>query len=133
MIWDSERGSYMTDTITLLFVYNIDSGILQSIHDYSTMKGAGSGSDSCPLGAITHSPVGMKKEWKRFLKELPHPSRSLDRNEFTREFGQRPISFPIVLLKKGTELSILISTEELKACREPGDLIHLVKGRILDL
>jgi hypothetical protein len=123
----------MQDPLVILFVNNIDSGVLLSLHDYSTSKSDISGADASPLSAITHSPVGIKKEWKRFLKELPIPSRSLDRNEFTTEFGNRPVAFPVVLLKKGTELSILVSAEEIRACRELSDLIHLVRERISNL
>jgi hypothetical protein len=118
---------------TLLFVHNIDSGVLPSLKDFSTGKTAASGSDICALSAITHSPVGMKKEWKRFCKELEIPSRSLDRNEFVSEFGQRQVTFPIVLVQQGTELSVLISTEELKRCRDLNDLIFLMKQRLLDV
>jgi len=120
----------MQDSPILLFVYNLDSGVLQSIHDYSTMKTESAGGEISPLSRLTHSPLGMKKEWKRFIKELKIPSRSLDRNEFFHEFGRRPITFPIVLVKKGTELSILITTDEIKACSELRDLIQLVEGRI---
>lgn len=130
ILWDCQKGLYMQDPISILFVYNLDSGVLQSIHDYSTMKPEATGTGASPLIRLTHSPLGVKKEWKRFLKELRIPSRSLDRNEFCNEFGRRPITFPIVLLKKGTELSILITTDEIKACGELRDLIHLVEGRI---
>lgn len=119
----------MQDTTTILFVYNLDSGVLQSLHDYSSGKMAGSGATS-PLSALTHSPVGMKKEWKRFLKELSIPSRSLDRDEFIAEFGHRSVTFPIVLLKQGPELKILVNSDEIKACRELGDLIALLKRRL---
>jgi hypothetical protein len=87
--------------------------------------------DSCILSRVTHSPVGIKKEWKRFLKDLRIPSRSLDRNEFLHEFGNHPLTFPVVLFRNGTELSVLISTEELNRCRDLSDLIHLVREALL--
>ena len=79
---------------------------------------------------MTNSPVGMKKEWKRFLKDCAIPARTLDRDEFLSEFGSRPVTFPVVLLKRGTELSIFISTEELNRCHDLSDLILLVEERI---
>jgi hypothetical protein len=123
----------MPDTKTLLLVHNIDSGVLQSLQDYSTSKVSGSGADSCILSRVTHSPVGIKKEWKRFLKDLSIPSRSLDRNEFLHEFGNRPLTFPVVLFKNGTELSVLISTEELNRCRDLSDLILLIREALLKI
>ena len=120
----------MPDSTTLLFVHNLDSGVLQSLHDYSSGKAAVSETDACTLSILTHSPVGMKKAWKQFLKDLKIPSRTLDRNEFIAEFGHRPITFPVVVLKKGPELSVLISTEELRQCHDLSSLILLVGERL---
>jgi hypothetical protein len=122
----------MPGTKTLLFVYKTDSGVLQSLKNYSTGTAA-SGSDICTLSAVTHSPVGMKKEWKRFLKDLQIPSRSLDRNEYTMEFRQHPTTFPVVLVQTGTELAVLIGTEELNQCRDLNDLMLLVRERLLQI
>lgn len=119
----------MPDSKTLLFVHNLDSGVLESLHDYSTSKGAASAADACILSKITHSPLGIKKEWKRFLKGLTIPARSLDRDEFLREFNSH-FTFPVVLLKKGAELSILLSTEELRQCQALEDLITLLEERL---
>ena len=81
---------------TLLFVYNTDSSVLQAIKDYSAGTSAASRAEDCTLCSVTHSPVGMKKEWKRFLRNLEIPSRFLNRNEFFSEFGPSPIAFPVV-------------------------------------
>ena len=116
---------------TLLVVYNTNSGVLDSLKNYSTGMAPASGADICTLSAITHSPVGMKKEWKRFLKDLDIPSRTLDRNAFSSEFGHYKTTFPVVLVQKGTELEVLIGTEELNRCRDLSDLILLMKQRLL--
>jgi len=126
----AREETYMPEPRTLLFIHNLDSGVLQSLHDYTSGKPPSSKSDPCTLSIMTHSPVGMKKEWKRFLKDLEIPSRTLDRNEFVSEFGHRPVTFPVVLVKRGTELAIFISTEELRECRDLSDLIQLVRERL---
>ena len=120
----------MQAATTLLIVYNIDSGVLLSVHDYSMSRPVASGTAASNLHTLTQSPIGIKKEWKRFLKELKIPSRSLDRDEFEQEFGRHNLSFPAILLRKGTELSLLINTEEIDRCRELGDLIDLVNERL---
>ena len=114
---------------TLLFVCNSDSGVLPKIKNYSSDK-TGSKPESCILSALTHSPVGMKKEWKRFIRDLTIPSRILDRNEFCAEFGSGITTFPVVLLRTGKILSMLISTEELNRCRELEDLMKLLSQRM---
>jgi len=120
----------MPDTPSLLFVYNLDSAVLQSLHDYSSSKTAPAGVDPSPLMTLTYSPLGIKKEWKRFLKELAVPSRSISRDEFVMEFGHLKVTFPVVLNQKGPALSILISTEEIQQCRDLSDLIALVRERL---
>lgn len=120
----------MPDSKTLLFVFNLDSRVLQELHDYSSGNAPAPAADACPLYRITHSPLGTKKEWKRFIKELDIPSRSLDRDEFMREFGKDRVTYPVVLIKRGPDLGVLASTEELQACRELDNLIALVKERL---
>ncbi len=118
---------------TLLIVDNTNSGVLQPLKDFSAGTAAASGAGIHTLSALTHSPVGMKKEWKRFLKELEIPSRTLDKSEFLAEFrsGYPPATFPVVLVRKGADLAVLASTEELGRCRDLRDLILLLKQRLL--
>ena len=121
----------MPGSKTLLIVDNTDSGVLPSLKDFSAGTAAASGAGTCTLSTITHSPLGMKKEWKRFLKDLEIPSRSLDRDEFLLEFKRHQTTFPVVLVQKGTELAVLINTEELNRCRDLNDLILLLRQRLL--
>jgi|WetSurMetagenome_2_1015567.scaffolds.fasta_scaffold229393_2 hypothetical protein len=121
---------FMSDGKTILFVYNADSGVLAGMKDYCTGGGTPPGRGCCNLSAITFSPVGMKKDWKRYVRELKIPSRFMDRNEFAAEFGQAITSFPAVLLRRGRELALLLSTDELNRCRELEDLTGLLDMRI---
>jgi hypothetical protein len=110
----------------LLFIYNNDSSMLPELKDYTAGTPAAPRTENCPLCAITHTPVGMKKEWKRFIKDLEIPSRFLSRNEFLAEFGDFRTTFPVVLLRKSSELTILICSEELGRCRTLNDIIFLL-------
>jgi len=117
---------------TLIFIFNIDSGVLPKIKDYASQVTA-PGTDGCSLYSLTHSPIGMKKEWKRFIRELSMPARFLNRNEFFSEFGSRALSFPVVLTHVGSELRLLISMEEINRCTSLSDLISLVQERVTQL
>ena len=118
---------------TLLFVYNTDSGVLPGMKDYSSTTGTSHGKDSCNLTAITHSPIGMKKDWKRFVKELGIPVRFLNRNEFVSEVGTGLITFPAILLNTGKDLLIVASSEEINMCRGLEDLISLLQTRRVNI
>ncbi|MCK9631589.1 MAG: hypothetical protein M0R30_08085 [Methanoregula sp.] len=114
---------------TLLFVYNADSGVLPGMKDYSLKSGTSHAKQFCNLTAITNSPIGMKKDWKRFVRELGIPARFLNRNEFVSEIGAGLISFPAILVQTGKDLLMLASSEEINRCRSLEDLISLVRLR----
>jgi hypothetical protein len=123
-------GSYIPGLKSLLFVYNRDSSMLQAIKDYTAGTSAAPRTEDCTLCAITHSPVGMKKEWKRYLRDLKIPSRFLNRNEFFSEFGYLQTTFPVVLLQKGKELAVLICSEELDRCGTLNDVTALIEQHL---
>ena len=118
---------------TLLFVYNADSGVLPAMKDYSSKTGASQGKDTCNLTVITHSPIGMKKDWKRFVKELGIPVRFMNRNEFVSEVGTGLITFPAILLNTGTDLLMVASSEEINLCRSLEDLICLLQAQCANI
>ena len=122
----------MSEEETLLFVSNSNSGVLPQIKNYSDHLAA-SRDDGCHLSALTYSPVGMKKEWKRFIRELKLPSRVLDREEFRAEFGSTAMTFPIVLVRTRRGLSVLIGTDELNRCRSLEALMNLLRQRLAPL
>ena len=121
----------MSEEETLLFVSN-NSGVLPQIKNYSDHTATSRG-DSCNLSALTYSPVGMKKEWKRFMRELKLPSRVLDREEFRAEFGSIAMTFPVILVRTRRGLSVLIGTDELNRCRSLEDLMNLLRQRLAQL
>ncbi|MDD1694497.1 MAG: hypothetical protein LUQ71_07215 [Methanoregula sp.] len=114
---------------TLLFVYNADSGVFPGMKDYSLKSGTSNTRQFCNLTAITNSPIGMKKDWKRFVRELDIPARFLNRNEFVSEIGAGLITFPAILVQTGKDLLMLASSEEINRCQSLEDLINLVKAR----
>jgi hypothetical protein len=130
IIWQEKKsGNFMPQEETILFVCNSDSGVLPEIKNYSSVT-ATSRADICNLSAIIYSPLGMKKEWKRFIREQKITSRVLDRNEFRAEFGPGITTFPAVLIRSGKGLAVLVSTDELNRCRELEDLIGFLQQRL---
>jgi len=116
----------------LVCVYNLDSGVLPNVKDYANPASAPL-TGNCNLYILTNSPIGMKKEWKRFIKDLGIPVRFLSRNEFLSEFGNDLTAFPAILVQAGKDLSRVISTEEINQCRALEDLISLVRQRFADV
>jgi hypothetical protein len=117
---------------SLVFVYNVDSGILPRMKDMSS-RGTAHGNDGCNLYAVTFSPIGMKKEWKRFIQDLGTPVRFLSRNEFSSEFRTITATFPAIFLQTKNDLILFISTDEINRCAQLEDLISLVQQRLTQI
>jgi len=123
----------MSNGKTLLFIYNADSGVLPGLKEYSSKSTMSHARDFCNLIAIPRSPIGMKKDWKRFVRELGIPARFMNRNEFVSEVGAGLITFPAILVKIGKDLLVVASSEEINRCGCLEDLISLVRQRSLEI
>jgi len=116
---------------SLVFVYNVDSETLPKSNDH--MRMAILGKETCSLLAVTFSPIGMKKEWKRFVHDLGIPVRFMSRNECISEFRTATASFPAAFLQTGNDLTLFISTDEINRCAQLEDLISLVQQRLTQI
>ena len=116
---------------SLLFVYNVDSETLPKTNDH--MRMAGSGKETCGLLALTFSPIGMKKEWRRFVHALDVPARFMSRDEFVGEFRNSTTPFPAVFLQAGPDLFVFISSDEISQCARLEDLVALVQQRLTQI
>lgn len=118
--------------ISIVFVYNADAGIFSLITDY-VHKIISPKTYPCKLCAITFGNTGMKKEWKRFIDNLGIPVEFLHRNEFFERYGIKDVKLPSAFLKKGSEVSKLISSEEISKRKSVKELISLVENKLEDI
>jgi hypothetical protein len=116
---------------SLVFVYNVDSETLPKTNDH--MRMAMPGKETCGLLALTFSPIGMKKEWRRFVHTLDIPARFLSRDEFLAEFRTSTTPFPAVFLQSGNDLFVFISADEINQCARLEDLISLIQQRLTQI
>ncbi len=116
---------------SLVFVYNVDSETLPKTNDH--MRMAMPGKETCGLLALTFSPIGMKKEWRRFAHALDIPARFLSRDEFLAEFRTSTTPFPAVFLQSGNDLFVFISADEINQCARLEDLVTLVQQRLTQI
>jgi hypothetical protein len=116
---------------SLVFVYNVDSETLPKTNDH--MRMAMPGKETCGLLALTFSPIGMKKEWRRFVHALEIPARFISRDEFVAGFPSSTTPFPAVFLQSGPDLFVFISTDEINQCARLEDLISLVQQRLTQI
>ncbi len=85
---------------------------------------------ACNLCAITHTPLGMRDEWKEFIESLEVPVEFLHRDELKKQYQLGQLTLPAILRKEGTRLAEWITAEEINGCRSIPDLTSLIQKRL---
>lgn len=114
-------------TPKLIFVYNADSGILNTIGDLAH-KIVRPSTYPCNLCAVTFGNLGMKMEWKKFVNSLDVDVEFLHKDEFKEKY-KRDGQFPSVYIKN-TSFDVFISQAEMNAVENLHELMDLVKSKL---
>lgn len=125
----AESGRLDMDTPTLIFVYNADSGLVNTLLDIGH-KIVSPQTYACNLCAITHSTFSMRDEWKQFVAGLGVPIEFLHRDELAKQYGMRAVELPAVFRKNNDALETWITREEVNRCHSLGDLEQLIRTRL---
>lgn len=111
----------------IVFVYNADSGVFNTLAD-AAHKIFSPRTYRCNLCALTHSAVGMRREWKRFLDGLDSPPEFLHADELKARYSVADIPLPAVFQREGEKLEVLCTADSINACRTMEDLKRLILG-----
>ena len=109
----------------LVFVYNADSGVFNTLTDVAH-KIFSPQTYACNLCALTHSALGMRREWKRFLDGLGAPLEFLHADELRARHGVAGVPLPAIFKRDGGRLEVLVGADSINACRTADDLKRLV-------
>ena len=109
----------------LVFVYNADSGLFNTLTDVAH-KIFSPRTYQCNLCALTHSAVGMRKEWKRFLDGLGGPLEFLHADELKARYGVKDVPLPAIFQSDGERLEVLVGANSINACWTMDDLKRLI-------
>jgi hypothetical protein len=113
----------------LIFVYNADSGLLSALND-GILKIVSPSTYQCRLCSLTFGVVQMKSRWKGFIESLGVPVEFLHRNEFKERYDLPDAEFPLVYIKRGDEMSVIISKEEIENTDSLEGLIEMLKTKL---
>lgn len=111
----------------LLFVYNADSGVLNSIKD-GILKITDPEGYECKLCALTYGVATMKGEWRKFIKSIPVESVFLHRDEFREKYGEGEL--PATYLEEEGEITLIISSGEYNELTTLRGLQSLVRTKL---
>ncbi len=106
---------------TLVFVYNAKSGLFNTLSDIAH-KMFSPQTYACNLCGITHTPLGMRREWKDFLEHLELEKEFLHADELASMYGISEVKLPAIFLKKHNTLELFISAE---AINQTHDMLEL--------
>ena len=109
----------------LVFVYNADSGLFNALSD-AAHKIFSPRTYQCNLCALTHSAIGMRREWKQFLDGLGVPLEFLHADELRERYGVAGVPLPAIFRRGGEGVEVLIDAESINACRTLGELERLI-------
>lgn len=114
----------------LVFVYNADSGLFNTLSDIAH-KIISPSTYSCNLCTLTHSYFTVRKDWTEFLTEIDAELEFLHRDELAQKYDLKDISLPVILIQENNQLSTWISTQEISECPSMDVLKVLISERLL--
>ena len=122
----------MAENRTLIFVYNADSGFVNTLFDIAH-KIFSPATYACNLCAITHSATGMRDEWREYIDQLDLPLNFLHRDELIKQYPATDFDLPAILLEADGELSEFIGQAEINRSKTMDDLRSLISSKLENL
>lgn len=117
-------------SMTLVFVYNADSGLFSTLTDMAH-KAFAPETYSCNLCAITYGAFGMKAEWKQFLESLDSSMEFLHRDELAERYGIVDAELPAIFIKKSATPELWLTAAEINCCSNVEELKKLIVDRMV--
>ena len=117
----------MSDERKLLFGYNADSGLFNTMADIGH-KMFSPETYQCDLCALTHGYFHERKEWKDFIETLDASSEFLHRDEFLKRYPGNRETLPAVFVLYQDGLEICLNKETISQCKELDVLQDMIKN-----
>ncbi|MCA0133424.1 GTPase [Winogradskyella alexanderae] len=106
----------------LFFIYNSNSGPLNALIDVGH-KLINPKTYPCSLCKLTYDTFSEKAAWKSFKKRNKIDMRFYHKDEFEIAYPNENFTYPLVLMKNGTEFFTLLSKKDLDKIKDENELI----------
>lgn len=116
---------------TIIFAYNADSGLFNTLADMAHKTFAPE-TYSCNLCAITFGAFGMRSEWRQFLESLDIDMEFLHRNELQEQHRSITTELPAIFIKNTAGPEQLITAGEINACSSMAELKQLIVEKLAE-
>lgn len=115
---------------SLLFVYNADSGLFNTLADIGH-KLFSPATYPCRLCAITHGYLKERGEWRAFVDSLGVDCEFLHRDQLQERFPGVSASLPAVFRLVDGAPRLCLDAAALNACADLAALMALIRGSCL--
>ena len=112
--------------MTLLFIYNANSGKLNAIFD-AGHKLFSPTTYQCSLCSLTYDTFTENAVWKAFRKESNLNMEFYHKNEFEAKFPNIKMIYPAILKLEKSQLTTILTDEILKEISDVKELIKRLK------
>ncbi|MBU2948972.1 GTPase [Zobellia uliginosa] len=116
----------------LIFIYNADSGLKNSLLD-SAHKILSPSTYDCNLCDITFGVFTENKVWKSFRENTNLEMEFLHKDEYKKQYASKfgnKFTFPIILAQTNNGLEVFVGTEEMNAIEDSEALVELIQERV---
>lgn len=120
----------MTVSLRLLFVYNADGGLFNTLADIGH-KLFSPQTYECRLCALTHGIFTERKEWRDFLEDLPVECSFLHRDEFHKRYPGIDQPLPAVFRLSNEAPTVCLDADILSRCSNLGELQSKIRQHCL--
>jgi hypothetical protein len=115
----------MSSSTGLLFVYNADSGLFNTLADIGH-KIFSPATYPCALCAITHGVLAERAEWRTFVQSLGVTCEFLHRDQFSAQFPDVQAALPAIFRLHDGRLRPCADAMAIGACHGLADLQALI-------
>ena len=119
----------MSDDKKLVFIYNADSGLLNSFRDYFKKKRSPE-TYECNLCMQTFGSFSMKKDWKSYIKNLDIDTEFSHKDGFEKRYDVKNAKYPSAYLRNGASMKIFISVDEMNKVKSLDEMKDLVSNKL---
>lgn len=117
------------ERIRLVFVYNADSGVFNTLSDIAH-KIFSPGTYTCNLCRLTHGYFSERKAWREFLNGLDAELQFLHRDEFLAKTGGAFHDFPAIFTEEQGQYRPWMGSEQLGQLDTVEALMDAIRQRL---
>jgi len=114
----------------LVFVYNADSGVFNTLTDIAH-KLLSPSTYECNLCNLTHGYFTAREGWTTFLRDLDANIEFLHRDEYINRYPDADVDLPAIFVNSNDELKLWIDRQVINKMSSAEELMDMIRAALL--